>query len=660
MGGRRFDSKQKSKSNRSMTRSHSKTNVLRRKKARTRKGATKLSLESLEDRQLLDANGVWFSDTRFSISFVPDGTAVGPKESELFAEFEHLGEPAVWQETIVQAFQTWAQTTPFDVAVVDETLDEGVGLPTGISGTFKGDVRFGDVRVAAIPFERDDLFSTSIEIDVFQGTWAGDVFFNTRVDIESLDQLFSLALHEAGHIFGLAEHNDIPGSPLNVSGPPVATALTQADFDALQALHGLRPADPFELEVVVDSVEPVATPDPEDTIDVPPDGDIPTTSDPGVFHPIIPDADPEPSPDSDSDSEPTPDSDADPDAAADPDDSTDPDAGSDPDPPPSDPPEDSEDPDGSVEPDNTDPTDSEEPSDPSESVATGHITSLEIASPSGEPTIIFADIQSAEDTDTFRLTSSDPDTELVSVRLVTEEISSLRPTLSLLGQDGEELATRSNLQRSELGLLIDLREFAEPEGGFVVEIAAEENSAPNDAGGYSLLVTRLAQDPEAGMTDDELSHPTFCETVVAQARTRSRSVAGNAAKLAECNGFVDENPNLPEPIIESLVGNRFGDPVLNPEPIDPTEHAFCGHDFLNDLYTCLVKGDINGDGKVDFVDFLQLSDNFGEDDADRGQGDVTGDSKVDFADFLVVSRNFGQPPSYELDDESPGGFFPFS
>jgi|GEM_PF-5908491 len=634
-----------------MTRSKTNTNARRLAKSRFRFGATKLSLESLEDRQLLDASGVWFSDTRISISFVPDGTEVGPKKSELFAEFETLGEPAVWQETIVEAFQTWARTTPFDIAVVEETVFNDVGLPTGITGNSKGDVRFGDVRVAAIPFERDDLFLSSIEIDVFQGTWAGDLFFNTRVDIESLDQLFSLALHEASHIFGL-EHTDEPGSPRNVSGPPVATALTEADFNALHALHGMRPADPFELEVVVDSVEPVATAD--GSIDVPPDGEIPTPSDPGVFDPL-PDT-PEPGPVTDPDSNQDQDPGDESEPKTDPNDSTtevDPTTDVEDQDPDSEPPpnalEENEEPNGSLEPESG-------TEDPKESFATDRTTSLEIASDSDEPTIIYADIQSAKDTDTFRLISSDP---LVSVRLVTEEISSLRPTFRLLGHSGEELVSLSHPERSEHGLLIDLREIAEPEGGFVVEVAAQKDSAPYDSGGYSLMVTPTTHDPGSAAVD--LTDLTFCETVILQARNRSRNAAGIATKLGECNHFIEAHPNLPEPIIESLVGGNFGDAGdVFPEPIDPTEHAFCGHDYLNDLYTCLVKGDINGDGKVDFVDFLQLSENFGKDDVERGQGDVTGDAKVDFSDFLIVSRNFGKPPVYELDDSRGvgGSIFP--
>ena len=95
---------------------------------------------------------------------------------------------------------------------------------------------------------------------------------------------------------------------------------------------------------------------------------------------------------------------------------------------------------------------------------------------------------------------------------------------------------------------------------------------------------------------------------------------------------------------------------LGPEPVDPTEHAFCGHDFLLDLFSCLVKGDIDGNGQVDFKDFLTISANFGrEDGADRSEGDLNGDSAVNFSDFLIVSQQFGQEPEFELEEPDLGG-----
>ena len=55
-------------------------------------------------------------------------------------------------------------------------------------------------------------------------------------------------------------------------------------------------------------------------------------------------------------------------------------------------------------------------------------------------------------------------------------------------------------------------------------------------------------------------------------------------------------------------------------------------------------GDLDGNGKVEFADFLILSGNFGNDVSGAGheQGDIDCNGKVEFADFLVLSGNFGK------------------
>ncbi|HZL36648.1 MAG TPA: ELWxxDGT repeat protein [Tepidisphaeraceae bacterium] len=62
----------------------------------------------------------------------------------------------------------------------------------------------------------------------------------------------------------------------------------------------------------------------------------------------------------------------------------------------------------------------------------------------------------------------------------------------------------------------------------------------------------------------------------------------------------------------------------------------------------VLPGDINDDGKVNFADFVILSNHFGQTYAPPAwsEGDMTGDNKVTFADFVVFSNNFGKtlPP----------------
>lgn len=69
-----------------------------------------------------------------------------------------------------------------------------------------------------------------------------------------------------------------------------------------------------------------------------------------------------------------------------------------------------------------------------------------------------------------------------------------------------------------------------------------------------------------------------------------------------------------------------------------------GEGVLDDLLeaTGLLRGDVNGDGIVEFTDFLILSGNFGGQGAAYNMGDVDCDGEVGFTDFLTLSGNFGR------------------
>lgn len=54
-----------------------------------------------------------------------------------------------------------------------------------------------------------------------------------------------------------------------------------------------------------------------------------------------------------------------------------------------------------------------------------------------------------------------------------------------------------------------------------------------------------------------------------------------------------------------------------------------------------AAGDLDGNGTVEFADFLVLSGNFGNAVSSCAEGDIDGDGTVAFADFLVLSGNFG-------------------
>ena len=74
---------------------------------------TRLSLERLEDRQLLTAWGVPWPG-QLTVSFVPDGTQVGALQSAAPAT---VGAVA-WKSEILRALQTWAANANINIGLV--------------------------------------------------------------------------------------------------------------------------------------------------------------------------------------------------------------------------------------------------------------------------------------------------------------------------------------------------------------------------------------------------------------------------------------------------------------------------------------------------------------------------------------------------------------
>src|SRR5579872_4650934 len=104
---------------------------------------SRLSIEQLEARLTPTWGIPWPSPTTLTLSFVPDGTAVSGKPSNLFAL---LGpNTSSWESNILQAFQTWAVQSNINIGVVSDD-----GEPLGTPGLAQGDPRFGDIRIAAI------------------------------------------------------------------------------------------------------------------------------------------------------------------------------------------------------------------------------------------------------------------------------------------------------------------------------------------------------------------------------------------------------------------------------------------------------------------------------------------------------------------------------
>jgi predicted Zn-dependent protease len=202
----------------------------------------RLGVETLEDRSVPAVwNNPWAEPGNLTISFAPDGTSIDGRPSALYQE---MG-PAVssWQQEILRAFQTWAAQVNINVSVVPDD-----GSAFGSEGPIQGDGRHGDIRIGARSLGTSEL-AIATPFDLF-GTWSGELIFNTDKafnlgGIGGAYDVFTVALHEAGHGFGLP-HSAYSSSVMYDRYTVPRTGLSSSDVTNIKALYGTREADRFE------------------------------------------------------------------------------------------------------------------------------------------------------------------------------------------------------------------------------------------------------------------------------------------------------------------------------------------------------------------------------------------------------------------------------
>ncbi len=177
-------------------------------------------MEGLEKRDLPATWGIpWADPQHMTISFAPDGTNVFGQSSTLFQQLNGQLGAGTWESTILRSVQTWASEGDINVGLVSDG-----GEPVGTAGAAKGDPRFGDIRISAAPLS-PGVVAIGTPYDPSTGTLSGDIIINSDADFNPSDagsyDLYSVVLHEAGHVFGFADSSDPSSFMYNVYGGPV-------------------------------------------------------------------------------------------------------------------------------------------------------------------------------------------------------------------------------------------------------------------------------------------------------------------------------------------------------------------------------------------------------------------------------------------------------
>ena len=175
---------------------------------------------------------------------------------------------------------------------------------------------------------------------------------------------------------------------------------------------------------------------------------------------------------------------------------------------------------------------------------------------------------------------------------------------------------------------------------------ASSNVGPFDVVGFSVFSA------SGSLLPNNLSTVATEWSVAAPSSTAVAQLNLSGSTLFETNSSVD-------------IGNIFdpnGTQDLRFEFATADKQLLAGTVFYGGAVTPTCNpnslGDLDGNGMVEFADFLTLSANFGQPATDHTQGDIDCSGTVDFADFLTLSANFGQSVGQAQSVPEPGGLMP--
>jgi hypothetical protein len=168
-----------------------------------------------------------------TVSFAPDGTAIGAQVSDMFQTLNAMQPTASWQQTILEAVQAWASQADLNVGLVSDG-----GEPFGTPALSQGENRFGDIRIGALAMGQDSPAISFPPDPYFAGFWSGDIILNDSIMADaSPSDLYAIMLHELGHSFSLPDSTD-PTSVMDEQPAAPASQLGPSDVSAIQALYG--------------------------------------------------------------------------------------------------------------------------------------------------------------------------------------------------------------------------------------------------------------------------------------------------------------------------------------------------------------------------------------------------------------------------------------
>jgi hypothetical protein len=202
-----------------------------------------LRVQPLEDRTAPAVFGeAWLDGRHLTLSFAPDGTLISGVGSLLGSATSPLGSQAAKLE-ILRAFQTWAANANLNIGLVNDN-----GAAFGSAGAIQTDPRFGDIRIGA-RILGSDVVAVTAPFSLLT-TSSGDFILNggksfTFPGSTGTYDLFTVALQEAGHAFGIGSSLD-PLSAMYQGYNGAKIGPTGGDLGTMWSLYGARAADALE------------------------------------------------------------------------------------------------------------------------------------------------------------------------------------------------------------------------------------------------------------------------------------------------------------------------------------------------------------------------------------------------------------------------------